>query len=301
MQTLTRFTASTGFDQNKLATYANLFSYFRKNHDLAARDASKVFRNALSTLKRYFPERWHSARVVEIGSGQHATITLLFHSLGIKATGIDMDYVRFGYAPRKYLNIWKANGFERALKTLARNVLFDPGYYSTVEETFGQPLKKKTVDLRRMNSAKLAFKKESVDYFFSFAVFEHLQDIEKTCREMARVLTKDGVANISIDLFHSASGGHNLEWAFPDERVSKRVPAWDHLRDNRYPTHVYLNKLREKDYRRIFKKYFKILEEHSTYEGKKVLTKKLEKELTAKGFTREELLKRSWRVVLKKK
>jgi SAM-dependent methyltransferase len=301
MQTLTRFTASTGFDQNKLATYANLLSYFRRNHDLAARDAAKVFHNALTTLKHYFPERWRSARVVEIGSGQHATITLLFHSLGIKATGIDMDYVRFGFAPLKYFNIIKANGFERALKTFVRNVFFDPGYYQTVEEHFGLPLKTKTVDLRRMNSAKLAFKKGSVDYFFSFAVFEHLQDVDATCREMARALKKDGVANISIDLFPSPSGGHNLEWAFPDLAASKRVPAWDHLRDNRFPTHVYLNKLREKDYRKIFLKYFTIVEEHSTYEGRKLLTKKIARDLIAKGYTREELLKRTWRVVLKKK
>ncbi|MFO0704357.1 MAG: methyltransferase domain-containing protein [Candidatus Andersenbacteria bacterium] len=301
MDTTQRYTASAGRDQAKVRTYRNLFSYFKRNEWLAERDCRIVFGDAVTQATRYLKRTLADLRVLEVGHGQHAAITLLFHSSGARATGIDMDYVRFGFSPTTYGRIARLNGIERALKTLARNILFDRRYYKTLQTCFGRPLKKQTVDLRRMDAAHMQFANATFNYVFSYAVFEHIADVESTAREVARVLKPDGVANLSIDLFPSLSGGHNLEWAFPDVAGSKRVPAWDHLRDNRYPTHVHLNRLREQDYRAIFSRYFEILETTHVYEGQRYLTNELEHELVTKGFSRDDLLTRSVRYILRPK
>jgi len=301
MTTQERYTASAGRDRNKLHTYRNLFAYFKRNQWLAERDCNTVFGDAKKTAEQYLGKPLASLRTLEIGHGQHATISLLMHSSGAKATGIDMDYVRFGFSPRKYWMIAKLNGQERALKTLARNILFDRAYYKTVQRCFGKPLLKKTVDLRRMNAADMQFQNDTFDFVFSFAVFEHIADVESTAKELARVLKPNGVASISIDLFPSLSGGHNLEWAFPDAQASKRVPAWDHLRDNQDPTHVHLNRLRESDYQAIFSRYFTILDTLHITEGERYLTPQLEAELTAKGYSKHDLLTRTARFILRPK
>ncbi|MFH0830899.1 MAG: class I SAM-dependent methyltransferase [Parcubacteria group bacterium] len=296
-----RYTTSTGRDRSKLRTYRNLFGYFRRNRWLAERDYRAVFGDAVATAQKYLGKPINRLRVLEVGHGQHASVTLLFHSSGAGATGIDMDYGRFGFSPQKYWRIYRLNGFERALKTLARNILFDPAYYRTLRNCFGQPLKTCDVDLRRMDAAHQDFADNTFDYVFSFAVFEHIADVKGALREVARVLKPDGVANISIDLYPSLAGGHNLEWAFPNDRASRRVPAWDHLRTNQYLTHVYLNKLHERDYLDLIKRDFDILEVTHILEGEQYLTSELERELTAKGYARQELITRTLRVVLRPK
>ncbi|MDP2587154.1 MAG: class I SAM-dependent methyltransferase [bacterium] len=296
-----RYSASVGRDTSKARTYANLFGYFKRNRWIARRDCNQVFGGALKTATTHLKKPVSDMRVLEIGHGQHATISLLFHSSGAKTTGIDMDYVRFGFSPKTYWRIFKLNGLERALTTLGRNILFDPGYYNEVQKCFGKTLQKRDLNLRRMNAADMDFADNTFDFVFSFAVFEHIADVESTAKEIARVLTSDGVASLSIDLFPSLSGGHNLEWAFPDDAQSKRVPAWDHLRDNLYPTHVYLNKLTATDYLEIFKRHFDVVECAYILEGRSLLTAELEQELTKKGYTRHDLLARSLRVVLHSK
>lgn len=301
MNTLGKYTASTGFDRQKVATYRNLFRYFRNNQDLARHDYHDVFLATKKALRKYIDKPLNETRILEIGNGQHAAISLLYHSAGAQITGIDMDYVRLGLSPFKYFKIRKHNGAERALKTLARNILFDPSYYKTLSSESGQSLRKVDLDLRRMNAADMKFADGEFDFVYSNAVFEHIQDVDGTVSEMARVLKPNGIAHISIDLYPSLSGGHNLAWAFPDKYGSNTVPAWDHLREKLFPAHVYLNKIREEDYYNIFAKHFEILEKDSIYEGKKYLTPELQKELGAKGYARDELLKKTVRLVLKKK
>lgn len=89
-----------------------------------------------------------------------------------------------------------------------------------------------------------------------------------------------------------------MEWAYPDEEPSRTVPPWDHLRQNLYPAHVYLNKWREKDYLSAFQKYFTIVESQSRYEGQELLTEDIVKELPE--YPEDELLKRSIRLILRR-
>ncbi len=151
-----------------------------------------------------------------------------------------------------------------------------------------------------MNACCLDFPDNHFDYIFSNAVFEHISDLNKTCHEINRVLKNDGCVNIGIHLYPSLSGGHNFEWSDPDTAPSKTVLPWDHLRQNLYPSHAYLNKLCEKDYSSVFNKYFSIIDSESSYEGEKLLTDKIMNELSGQ-YSKTELLKKSVVFTMKKK
>lgn len=261
-----RATFSTGYDHSKLYTYSNLWKYYRRNEHFATRDY-EVFRRARETLQQHVGPLSTEIRVLEVGSGQRFAVTLLLHSSGVAAAGIDVDYVDPTFSPAGFLGIWHHNGFERFLKSLVRHLLFDKTYYVALAEQFGKPLRWDGVDIRRMNVCNLSFPDNSFDYVFSHSVFEHIEDVERAAEELARALKKGGIADLDAHLYPSISGGHNLEWLRPDEVPSTKVPPWDHLRDNQYPAFLYLNQLREGDYLDIFGKQFSLLHVESVYEG----------------------------------
>jgi hypothetical protein len=70
------------------------------------------------------------------------------------------------------------------------------------------------------------------------------------------------------------------------------------LRQNRSPPQTYLNKLREPDYLAAFGRYFAILEVRAHSQGAQHVTDDILRELPQ--FSREELLKDSIHVVLRK-
>jgi len=290
-------TFSTGFEKSKLRTYWTLLKHYRRNREFALGEFS-LFCDARAVLERYLGRPIATASILEVGSGQRFTITLLFHSLGARAVGIDMDFVNPRMSFRTFWSTWRRNGPERALKTLARHLLFDRSYYQALAGALGAPLKMDSIDLRAMNATALEFPDEHFDCVFSNNVFEHINDIESASREMARVLKPGGVAYVGINLFPSLSGGHHLDWAYPDEEPSQTVPPWDHLRQNLFPTHVYLNRLREKDFLAEFGRHLTILDVKSHYQGEQHLTDDIQQEL--REFSREELLKDYVRVVMRK-
>lgn len=276
-----KLTFTSGYDKSKLLTYLNLLKYFRKNREFAL----GIYRNFINgnkrVLDRYIVKKIQDIQILEVGCGQRFATTLLFHSFGYNVIGIDTDFIDPHFSIKGFLRILKTNGFERFVKTLFRHILFDNIYYRTLSKEFGSLLKTNDVDVRLMNVCCLEFPDNYFDYICSNAVFEHIIDIEKATSEIARVLKPTGIVDMEIHLFPSLSGGHNLAWEYPGENPSKRLPPWDHLRQNIFPTHVYLNKLREKDYLLVFNKYFSIIDIKSRYEGKKFLTEGVLKELTS--------------------
>lgn len=292
-------TFSAGYEKSKFHTYLSLIKYYRQNREFALHDYYNVFSEAKRVLEECVPKQIQDTWILEIGCGQRFTTTLLFHLLGAHVIGIDTDFIDPNFTMKGFLTILKTNGIERFIKTSFRHILFDPSYYSAVQKEFGRPLKMNNVDVRMMNASSLEFPEVHFDYMFSNAVFEHVKDIDRTCSEIARVLKPGGISSVVVHLFPSLSGGHNLEWHNPDEKPSKTVPPWDHLRQNLFPTHVYLNRLRERDYLSVFRKYFSIIDIESKYEGERFLTEEILGGLT--DFSRGELLKRTIRVVMKKK
>jgi len=284
-------TYTGGYGGARLRTYIGLLGTYRRNLSFAEHDYEQVFRQAKSAFEHYGEIPLEEARVLEIGCGQRYAATLLFHSLGVHIVGIDYDVINTRTSWRGLRAAVSANGVERTIKSLVRRAFFDRRYYAFLARKLGQPLVFDGLQLRSMDACALRFDGEVFDYALSNAAFEHIYDVETAAAELARVLKSGGVAHVAIHLFPSLSGGHHLDWAAPDESPSTRVPPWDHLRADAYPSDAYLNQLRERDYLAAFAKYFSLVDTSSLYEGRHLLTEGIRNELC--DYSEDDLLKRT--------
>ena len=108
---------------------------------------------------------------------------------------------------------------------------------------------------------KLPFVDGSFDLVTSVAAFEHFLDVDSVVAEMYRVLAAGGIAWVFVHHFPSLSGGHNAAFQLdPIKKMPKNMIPWDHLREQKIPFTVPLNRLRPKDYISKLKKNFEILE-----------------------------------------
>jgi ubiquinone/menaquinone biosynthesis C-methylase UbiE len=86
------------------------------------------------------------------------------------------------------------------------------------------------LDLARADAARLPYRDASFTCVVASSVIEHLDDPERTLREIARVLTGSGMAFIDFPLFRGPYGGHIddvIAWPWfhllPDRIVSRRL------------------------------------------------------------------------------
>ena len=154
-------------------------------------------------------------------------------------------------------------------------------------------------------SAEYELPPNEYDLIVSNAVIEHVIDVTSFAKKVGQMLVQGGFFYGIIHNFYSFSGGHNMEWPYADEFPSSRVPPWDHLRKNLYPTFVYLNRLRPEEYYAAFAKHLKVLLEGRNishdpggFEGERFLTREISEELSA--YPKELLLTRSWCIICQK-
>jgi len=231
-------------------------------------------------------------KILEIGCGQRASQTILFQAAGAPAIGIDREVPTCRLGLRRIFRIIKINGWERALKSLCRHLFFDYPFFRRLSRQTGKDLPPDRVNVCLMDAARLAFPDDAFDFIFSSLVFEHIGDVPAAVAEVNRVLSPGGVAWINIHLFPSLSGGHHKDWTDPRRWPSTPVPPWDHLRENCHPADNSLNKLRLRDYRRIFGASLEVREETLVWEGEHILTPGLEAELAQRGYPKDDLLVR---------
>lgn len=271
-----------------------LRSYF----DVAAHQARvsrQAARIAYDAWKRHQLDLPAGGRVLEIGCGSRAGTIILHHNAGAVATGIDYDDPRCGI--RGVIGQLRKNGPERAVKTAGRRLLFDRTFYRELESLYGARLERHKVDLRPMDARQLAFQDGEFDLIYSIAVFEHIDGVDQAAAEISRVLKPDGVALIHAHLYYSLSGGHNLAWADASRPPSK-PPAWDHLRGQTQPSHVFLNRLRGQDFLNIFSRHLAIEEYRYDTEGEGLVTDEI---LEETGVSRDDLTRASLTMRLHRK
>ncbi len=288
-----------GFPGDTLLDPAGELLRFRRRRLRVADWDWASFGASAGALERHARRPLLDSRVLDLGCGRRFPATLLFHSFGARATGIDLDAALPPFAAGVWIGMVRRGGPGRLAGSLLRKCLFDPGYYRELRRRAGRSLRFEGLDLRLMDAGALDFPDAEFDLVHSNSVFEHLRDVPGAVREVARVLKPAGVASIVIHLYPSLSGGHHPEWAFPAEEPSQRVPPWDHLRANRFPAGPYLNGWRERDYRPVIGERFEILEEERFTEGEGGLTPELERELSA--YSRSDLTTRALRLVLRKR
>jgi SAM-dependent methyltransferase len=255
----------------------------------------------MQSMLRPFVADFKGIRALDVGCGLLQWQTIMLHSLGVDVTGLDMEYVRADRLPDKYLHIWRRNGLERAVKTLFWDFTYRNQYRHALAACAPFPLNLHGLKFRQHTAERLPFDDNQFDLVASHEVFEHIADVPAAVREIKRVLKPGGIVYINVHLFPSISGGHHVEWKYPDEEPSANVPPWDHLRGNTAPEHPsWINKLREGDYRPIFESELEILcWEASAYEGRGLLTPEIKAELP--DYNEDELLKKGVIIVARKR
>lgn len=246
-----------------------------------------------------------STRVLDIGCGANAPMTLILHSAGVKVTGID-EYIGhrwgLGFRPSRYVSYLKEVGAFKAFRKAVGALVYDRHYYLYLTQALGFSMTEKDVDLREMKAENLQFGACTFDVIYSNATWEHIPDVKTANQEVARVLCLGGIAYIEIHLFPSLSGGHDLPWIVPGKTELGDITPWRHLRDPFWKEPVYLNRLRERDYHRLFEETpeLEIVDWRTEFtEGEELVTNELLSELP--GYTQEELTKRSIIVLLRKR
>lgn len=244
------------------------------------------------------------ARVLDVGCGLNAPMSVLLHSAGATVTGIDA-YVGhrwgLGVNPMRYKKYVGEVGVARTLRKIAGEFVFDRHYYSTLGRKAGLKLTERNLDLRQMDVHSASIPDGSVDLVHSNATWEHIADVGEANRQVARVLRPGGLCYIEIHLFPSLSGGHDLPWIVPGKTDLGEVVPWQHLRNPNWKAPVVLNRLRERDYERLFRSTpnLEIVEWRTEYtEGHQFLTDQIRMELP--DYSDEELTKRSIIVVARK-
>jgi len=244
------------------------------------------------------------ARVLDIGCGANAPVSILLHSAGADVVGIDWKVGhRWGLdiSAKRYWTYAREVGLGKTARKVLGELVYDRRYYITLSRRAGIPLTEQGLDLRAMDATALTLPDASVDIVHSNATWEHIADVRRANREVSRVLKPGGLACIEIHLFPSLSGGHDLPWIVPGKTDLGDVTPWRHLRDPAWREPVFLNRLRERDYRDAFGTTpgIEIVEWRTEYtEGAAFLTDAIRAELP--HYSPEELTQRSIIVVLRR-
>lgn len=276
----------------RLGLYLSMVHYGLAHNRDFARENYEFF----SRMREYVGDL-EGRRVLDVGCGKSYWLSLLMHSAGARVTGVDTEVVEPGTSAGKYLRIWRANGFERSLRTFVWETIFARPYYRALAELCDFELHFDGLDLRATDGVRLDLPDKSIDLVVSHEVFEHIAELDKVLLDLKRVMKPQGRTYIYVHNYTSLSGGHHIAWKYPDTEPSRKVPPWDHLRQNRFAdVPSWLNKLRIHDYRAAFERHFEILDWFETArEGEDLLTEELKNELAEYG--EDELLTKGFVVV----
>lgn len=190
-------------------------------------------------------------KVLNIGPGQTPR-EMAYLGMRNEVIGIDLDVIPQKFTAGTYLTMLKQNGFMRTLKTLVRKSI-------GIDFRFTQELKKQLglstlprTSCQQMDAANMTFPDGSFDLAYSFSVFEHLPDPGKVLDEIIRVLRPGGGCYISLHMYSSEDGCHDMR-IFADDREG--IPYWSHLR----PPHkeliqanAYMNEIRLEEWKQLF-------------------------------------------------
>jgi len=222
-------------------------------------------------------------KILNIGPGQTPREMVY---LGIKndVTGIDLDVIPQSFTAAAYLSMLRRNGIMRTMKTLVRKSLgIDARFMKELKRQLGiSALPQLTY--RQMDATEMQFPKASFDLAYSFSVFEHLPDPAKVIDETVRVLKPGGACYISLHLYTSENGCHDVR-IFSNNRAG--IPYWSHLRpkyEALIQPNAYMNKLSITEWKKIFTERMPgVCFQFDTHEGENAEFLKSEMQAIRKG------------------
>jgi len=291
--------------------FLSLMQYFKKHSE---RFANHDYYNVLGTLKndmsKFGLTDFNDIDILDLGAGQRIQLSLSLSSEGAVLTALDINYVDINHKFMSFAKNCKTVGFKRGVKTLVRSLLFDPDYYKRFSKLLGKNVynlaKKVSFVQADPTASEYPIISEKFDLIVSIAVLEHVEDVRKYASEVKRLLKKGGYFYGIIHNYYSLSGGHRMEWAYPDEVENSHIVPWDHLLENKYPTHIYLNKLKPEEFLSIFQNELTIelfeargiTHKVNEREGEKFLTKLTKNRLSM--YSEDQLLNRSYLLIGRK-
>jgi hypothetical protein len=210
---------------------------------------------------------------------------------GIDASGVDVEGPVLDGSLREFAQIYRANGFERLVKSLIRHALFDTRERSSFENELQPHRSAAAVDRSRLllsDASQLDLPSGVFDLIISEDVFEHIKRdaLELLVPKMANWLNSTGLALIRPNIFTGITGGHLLEWShvsFLHPPRRRKSEPWEHLRRRRFSPNTTLNRMSRSEYRTLFSTHFEILEEIVKLPdlGREYLTAEVANELRA--------------------
>ena len=270
----------------------------------AAHDV-ETFHAFTSTVDAILKRPLRGLRVLDLGCGANAPMTVLLHAAGGHVTGVDA-YIGYrwglGLKPSRYANYVREVGIAKAARKIIGEFVFDRTYFAELSRLTHLTLTDDGLDLRSMDIQAPDLPPGEFDIVHSNATWEHIADVRAANRTVANCLRPGGLAYIEIHLFPSLSGGHDLPWIVPGTTVLGDVKPWQHLWDPQWRAPVFLNRLREKDYREAFSDCpgLRVEDWRTEFtEGREFLTPELRERLS--DYSEEELTKRSIIVVASKR
>lgn len=289
-----------------------IFNYHLGNTEIFAKhDCRNVFEKAIKDCESTGFDGLSGKKILDLGCGQRFSFSLQCAAAGADATALDLNYVEPHSLPVTFYETLRHNGLKRAGKSILRRLLFDGKYFELLSGLSGRDLKPYIKNINFIVSDPLSEKyplpSETSDFIASNAVLEHVENVPQFASEVFRLLKKGGFFYGLIHNFYSISGGHNLDWAYPDTSPPKNIPPWDHIRENRFPSWVPLNRLLPEEYQRAFSEKLKILlfserdanHDPGGIEGEQFYTPEIAEELSQ--YPKELLLTRAWCIICQKK
>jgi SAM-dependent methyltransferase len=239
---------------NPLAFVREAYSLYRlKSIDIPGQVNGTIgyMRRCEERIASHIGMRLQGLRLLVIGPGQTPR-EMVYLGCSNDVVGIDLDVIPHGANPASYLKMLRQNGLMRTLKTVARKGL-------GIDKRFNHELKRQLgisalprVSHLQMDAAAMQFPDCSFDFVYSFSVFEHLPDPAKVIDEAVRVLKPGGGCYISLHLYTSEDGCHDLR-LFSNNRAE--IPYWSHLRpefEHLIQPNAYLNRVRLHEWKRLF-------------------------------------------------
>ncbi len=189
--------------------------------------------------------------ILVVGPGQQL-LEMAYFGVRNQVTGIDLDVIPQHPSALEYLHMLRSNGGIRTLKTVGRKLTgFDQTFRRELERQAGAAMPR-DLPVVAMDAGAMTFADQSFDCVFSHSCFEHLTDPEAVMRQIGRVLRPGGLAYISVHLFTSDSGCHDVR-IFANRREA--IPPWSQLRPqfkDRVQPNSYLNEIRLDRWRALF-------------------------------------------------
>jgi SAM-dependent methyltransferase len=277
---------------HRLAQWRSLVASTLRSPDDLARIQLGSFERLRPALEQALGRPARGLSMLEIGCGQWQTLSNLFSALGNDVVGLDPELPPSH--PLGYVGFAREVGLERAGKSFVRQLLLRGRFDAALGRRTGLPVEGFRAMLVRRGVERLPAVDGATDAVVSDNVFEHLPDVPGALREIARVLRPGGLVVLGIHPFTALSGGHHPGSIHHGDTAgwAPSIPPWDHLREARHPSGVFLNRLRPADYRAAAESHFETVTWTTYEEGRAILDREagLEQELAARGFARDEVL-----------